>query len=105
MLESLFDKVANLRQKAFIEKRLQYRCFPVKFVKFLRKPILKNICERNCNTRGVFVSVFQYSGNKQPNHQKPSEMQFQCIFNLLSILLGLTTLDVRAKDLKLFGSF
>ena len=34
MLESLFSK-----------ERLRYRCFPVKFVKFLRAPVLKNICE------------------------------------------------------------
>ena len=27
-------------------KRLQHRCFPVNIVKFLRTPILKNICER-----------------------------------------------------------
>ena len=31
----------------FIKLRLQHRCyFPVKFVKFLKTPILKNICER-----------------------------------------------------------
>ena len=30
----------------FIRKRLQHRCFPVNIAKFLRKPILKNICER-----------------------------------------------------------
>ena len=29
-----------------IEKRLQHRCFPVKFAKFLRPPILPYICER-----------------------------------------------------------
>ena len=30
----------------FIKMRLQRRCFPVKFAKFLRTPIVKNICER-----------------------------------------------------------
>ena len=34
----------------FIKKRLQHRCFPVKFVKFLRTPTLKNICERLLTT-------------------------------------------------------
>ena len=29
----------------FIKKRLQLRCFPLNFAKFLRTPILKNICE------------------------------------------------------------
>ena len=32
--------------KQFIEKRLQHRCFPMKFPQFLRTTILKNICER-----------------------------------------------------------
>ena len=30
----------------FIKKGLQHRCFPVNIAKFLRKPILKNICVR-----------------------------------------------------------
>ena len=30
----------------FIKKKLQYRCFPVKFVKLLRISISKNICKR-----------------------------------------------------------
>ena len=30
----------------FIKKRLQHKCFPVIIGKFLRAPILKNICER-----------------------------------------------------------
>ena len=29
----------------FIKKKLQHRCFPVKFAKILRTSILKNICE------------------------------------------------------------
>ena len=34
VLESLLNKVAGCK---FIKKRLQQRCFPVKFAKFLRK--------------------------------------------------------------------
>ena len=34
MLESLFNKVAGLQACNFIKKRLQNRCFPVKFVNF-----------------------------------------------------------------------
>ena len=30
----------------FIKKRLQQRCFPVNITKFLRTPILKNVCEQ-----------------------------------------------------------
>ena len=44
--ESIFNKVAALKACNFIKKRLQHRCFPVKFAKFLRTPTLKNICER-----------------------------------------------------------
>ena len=43
MLESLFNKNAGL---AFIKESLQHSCFSVKVAKFLRTPILKNICER-----------------------------------------------------------
>ena len=30
----------------FIKNRLQQRCFPIKFAKYLRTPVLKNICQR-----------------------------------------------------------
>ena len=40
VLESLFNKVLDLQTCKFIKKRLQHRCFPVKFAKFLRAPIL-----------------------------------------------------------------
>ena len=43
MLESLFNK---LFRRDFINKRLQDRCFPEKFAKFLKTPILKNLRER-----------------------------------------------------------
>ena len=46
MLESLFNKVAGLR-------RVQHQCFPVNIVKFLRKPILKNICERTASIKPI----------------------------------------------------
>ena len=36
----------SLRACKFTKKRLQHKCFPVKFVKFLRTLILKNMCER-----------------------------------------------------------
>ena len=43
----------------FIKKRLQPRCFPVKFSKFLRTTILRNICER------LLLSFLEF---KQLNH-------------------------------------
>ena len=36
----------GIQASNFIKKRLHNRCFPVKFVKFLRAPILENICKR-----------------------------------------------------------
>ena len=46
VLESLFNKVAELEACTFIKKRLQHWCFSVNIAKLLRTPILKNICER-----------------------------------------------------------
>ena len=40
MLESVFNKDAGPLACSFIKKRLQHRCFPVKFGKFLRIPFL-----------------------------------------------------------------
>ena len=69
VLESLFNKVAGLC--SFIKKRLQHRCFPVKFTKPLRLPILKNICERlllNLVNPFHFTDLFLYSLKKWQNH-------------------------------------
>ena len=41
----------------FVKKRLQRRCFPVKFAKPLRTPILKNICERLLLNVSLFRSL------------------------------------------------
>ena len=46
MLESLFNEITGLQACNFIKKRLQHRCFPMKFAKFSRTLILKNMCER-----------------------------------------------------------
>ena len=41
-----FTNFTDLQAFNFIKKRLQHRCFPVKFAKFLRTLILKYICKR-----------------------------------------------------------
>ena len=46
VLEPVFDKVAGLGACNVFTKKLQHRCFPVKFAKLLRIPILNSICER-----------------------------------------------------------
>ena len=38
-------KLQFVRPVTLIKKGLQHRCFPVNIAKFLRTPILKNICE------------------------------------------------------------
>ena len=45
-LEFLFNKVAGSQACNFIKKKLQCRCFPVKFAKFLQTSILTDIYER-----------------------------------------------------------
>ena len=55
--ESLFNKVNDLRPVTLSKKRLQHRCFPVRFPKFLRVLISKNICERVLLAR--FVCIFK----------------------------------------------
>ena len=42
VLESLFTNVTGLQRCNFIKKRLQHRCFPVKFAKFLRTSFWQN---------------------------------------------------------------
>ena len=44
--EMFCKKVKFCKACGFIKKGLQHRFFPVKFAKFLRRPTLKNICER-----------------------------------------------------------
>ena len=58
MLESLFNKVEGLQACNFVKKRLQGRCFPVNIVKFLKIPILKNICEQFLLTSGMEIFLF-----------------------------------------------
>ena len=41
-----FNKVAGLRHATLLKKRLWHRCFPVNFVKFLRRPFLQNTSAR-----------------------------------------------------------
>ena len=48
--EFLFNEIASLQGCNFIKKKLHHRCFRVKFEKFLRTLILKNIYKRCPNT-------------------------------------------------------
>ena len=46
MKESLFSEFADIQSYKLIKRRLQHRCFTVNIRRFLRIPVLKNICER-----------------------------------------------------------
>ena len=54
----------HLKACNFIKKRLQRKFFPVNIAKFLRTPILENICEQllNCICFVVWWSTFPWSG-------------------------------------------
>ena len=69
VLDSLFNKVVGLQACNFIKKKLQQWCFPVNIAKFLKKPILKSICEqlflkKVCKVlfnKTLFVIVYIYT--------------------------------------------
>ena len=44
IFQETFPVSSSLQTCKFSKKRLQHRCFPVNITKFLRAPILKNIC-------------------------------------------------------------
>ena len=46
VLESLFNKVADIRPATVLKKRLQHKCFPVNFAKFLRTNFSQNTSGR-----------------------------------------------------------
>ena len=59
----LFNKVEGLQVCNCIKKRFQHRCFPLNIAKFLKTPILKNICEPpvfTCLTRFTSMFLFLY---------------------------------------------
>ena len=63
VLESLFNKAAGLNVCNRIKKRLQHRCFPVKFVKFLKTPFFTEKFQWLLLT---FNSCFQRSSDQKP---------------------------------------
>ena len=45
-MNMICNKQTHLKACNFVNNKLQHRCFLVNIAKFLRTPILKNICER-----------------------------------------------------------
>ena len=58
MCQISFNKVSGLKACNFIEKRLQHRCFPMKFAKFLRTPFFTEYL------RWLLLSVQSFSSVK-----------------------------------------
>ena len=74
----------RLRACYFITKILRHKCFPVKFVKFLKTTILKNICVRLPLT----FHLQPLLGAGAPNVSASSEIKMNSfIINLFSPLL------------------
>ena len=58
VLESLFNKVADLRPCNVFKKRLQHGCFPANIVKSFRAATMKIICERLLLPLEIFCKIF-----------------------------------------------
>ena len=67
------------------EKRLQHRCFPVKFAKFLKTPFLKNVCERLLLS---FISIAHQLKEKNSKNVRPQKKaRYRIILRWLAWLL------------------
>ena len=66
MLQSLFNKVAELRAFSFIKKKFQRSCFTMKFAKFLGPPTFENICEQLL----LDLHVILYTMHEKDLHEK-----------------------------------
>ena len=82
VLESVFNKVVGLRACNFIRKKLQHRCFPLKFATFLGTPILKNIC----------VWLLLYFHYNSHHHYHYHHFQYDCKMHLYRLRILLTIL-------------
>ena len=95
---SLFlNKNAGLQSWNLIKKRLQHRYFPVNIAKFLRKLVLKNICEQlferfptwaNDITSSIGIEEHIFSKTKQnKKHSKTQLNEKTCLLIMLLIIL------------------
>ena len=98
-----FNEDGSLQSCDFIEKRLQHRCFPVNIVKFLRTPVLKNICERLFKHFPSWINNITSnirSGHFLKKNKKKSKTQLDektCLFMMLLIisLFSISPMHVR----------
>ena len=83
MLEFLSNKVAGLQACNFIKKRLQHRCFSVKFAKSLRASFLQNT-SGGCFWKYLINSLFIAYENDESCHcvvrtGSPALISFYCV--------------------------
>ena len=70
-LESLLNKVAGPDERNFIKKRLQHRCFPLKFAKFLRTSFSKYTSDIHLPLRIIKSdNLFKDFSTTSPTHNK-----------------------------------
>ena len=92
---SLFlNKNVGLQSWNSIKKRLQHRFFPVNIAKFLRTPVLENICERLFERFSTWASNNKEHGNWRGHFLKNKKRIFKIqlyektyIFMMLLIIL------------------
>ena len=85
VLEFLFNEVAGLQVCNFIKMSLQYRCFPVKFVKVLRTSFYRTPPMAVSESQNLFCKlvVMLYLGDFPMllNTQMPTKgLQHRCFF-------------------------
>ena len=85
VLDSAFNKVAGFWTCKFIKKKLQHKFFPANFSKFLRTPILKNICER-------LLPYFHYNSHHDCDHH---HFHYYCKIHLYHLRILLIPLDCK----------
>ena len=84
MLDFLFNKVAGFQACNFIKKRLQHRCFSVKFAKSLRTSFLQNT-SGGCFCKYRMNSLFIAYENDESCHGvvriigSPALISFYCV--------------------------
>ena len=81
MLEFIFNKVAGFQARNFIKKRLQHRCFSVKFAKSLRASYLQNTssgCFWKCLMNSLFIA---YENDESCRYVYV--LALQCLFHFI----------------------
>ena len=89
-----FNENASLQSCDFIKKGLQHRWCSVNIAKFLRTPVLKNICERLFKRFPTWINYITsniWSGHflkkkKKKKHSKTRLDEKTCLFMMLLIV-------------------